>query len=178
MADEQRDVGILADAHDDDHQYTDGEAGHDVGVDDRNLIHRAHRGLHALLRVEGADGTEAAEDGRDQRRGEGQGQGTEDHRPKLLGREEGHIVLKGEAADRTDRRGVGEAVDGEDQDRQIQKEQHRHEKYGFPELFHHSTEPPLRWSSSPVPVSRVKRQINASRISAIMEPPCQLYAEK
>ena len=178
MADEQRDVGILADAHDDDHQYADGEAGHDVRIDDRDLVHRAHRGLHALLRVEGADGTEAAEDGRDQSRGDGQGQGTEDHRPKLLSREEGHIVLQGEAADRTDRRGVGEAVDCEDQDRQIQKEQHHHKKYGFPELFHHSVEPPLGFSPSPVPVSRVKRQINASRISAIMEPPCQLYAEK
>lgn len=178
MADEQRDVGILADPHNDDHQYTDGKAGHDVRVDDRNLVHRAHRGLHALLRVEGADGAEAAEDGRDQGRGEGQGQGTEDHRPKLLGRKEGHIVLQGEAADRSDRRGVGETVHREYQDREIQKEQHHHKKYGFPELFHHSAEPPLGLSSSPVPVSRVKRQINASRISAIMEPPCQLYAEK
>ena len=52
--------------------------------------------------------------------------------------------------------------------------QHDEKKNTFCYFGHYSSAPPLSPVSSPSDVRRVKRQMIASRISAIMDPPCQL----
>ena len=86
--------------------------------------------------------------------------------------------MQRESADRSDLGRIGEAVYGQKQDRQIQKQQNEQDHNAFPYLFHHRSAPPLEFSSSVPLVSSVNRQIIANRISAIMDPPFQLYAAK
>ena len=66
MPDHQGNIGVLGDAEHDHQQHTQGETGHDVRVDHRNLVYRGDSGAGLLSGIEGADCAQRAENRGDQ----------------------------------------------------------------------------------------------------------------
>ena len=86
--------------------------------------------------------------------------------------------MKGEMPDCADVGRIRKAVHCQNQNRQIDKKQYQDQINPLPYFFHQSSAPPRLVDSSPPSVSSVNRQMIPRRISAIIDPPFQLYAEK
>ena len=78
------------------------------------------------------------------------------------------------AAKLSDLRGARKAEHRKDQDRKINEQKHDDKVSAFYYFGHYRSAPPLGFSSPSSDVSRVNRQMITSRISAIIDPPCQL----
>ena len=131
MSRHQRNESVLADMKDNDQQNADGEARHDISIDDRHLVERSDQCRHLPSGIKCADRAHCSQQCRYDSRPECQEKGSLDHIRQLGSREQRHVILHGEAADRSDLCGAREAVHSQDQDRQINKHEHEQQKCTF-----------------------------------------------
>ena len=151
----------------------------DLRIDDGDAGNRTHGGFYAFFAVIHPDGAQRSQHGGERRRGEREPHGVADHRHHLFVAEEVFVVVEGESSARSDDVGVDKTVHGEQQDGGIEQQEHKSyerrlhaaQSDGF--LVHRFA--PLTVSSSlNPPVSQVERNTTMSRMSATIEPMCQL----
>ena len=174
MPEQQREIGVLADPENDDEQDAQGKARDDIRVDDRNLVDGGVSPVDQGSGVERSDGAERSQYSCQNGRGESQNDRSENHVPEFFRRKETDIVIERETLESTDLGGVRKAVEREHENRNIQEQKDEYDE-SKSEFSHYSIAPPLLTSPSPtLSVRSVNPQITARRISAIIEPPCQL----
>ena len=127
MSYNKRNKGVLADSQYNDQEDADRETGHDIRIDDRNLIQGINHGTDLSLRIKCTDGSHRSEYRRKQGRYKSKHHGSDNHISELGSRKKRHIIMKRETSDCSDIGSVRKTVNRENQDRCIQN--HEHEQY-------------------------------------------------
>ena len=123
MSEDQRNECVLADPHHNNQKNADGKSGHDIRVDNRNLVHGGNQSSDTLSGIEGTDGPHGPEDGGNRRGSDCKKQCSCNHVSQLLRHKQRRIIMKGEVPDCTDIGRIRKAVHCQNQNRQIDKKQ-------------------------------------------------------